>query len=297
MLVDIVVAAEAIEPLQSESQRLEPGVTAPAGRAFHAVGGDGPTGPAGARGHGCGVRAGGRGADFSEEQVLENEEPPGDHRCLAAAFRQHRALRQNPSPARDASEFVAPHSGPLNVKAVVCGESRGEIGELRIEQVRKRPSLMPDQILEEGGCLGLHIRCQLRIPLRVVLAVGAQGLEPPQVEPLGDEFQRAGDCPRIGEHPADLASQLFDIVKGSRGRGGRQGRVRRLSPDDVAEPCGEFVGVGRPTASIALLLLDSVEEPRRLQHGFHYMPDGPLETAPRRPHGFCEGTIQLDFAF
>ena len=186
---------------------------------------------------------------------MEDEEAAGDHGGFIAADGEEAALGEKATAWRT-SEIVLCKVAGLWLESVVFGEAWGEEGDAGVEEVSEGTFFFPKEIAGKGEGFAPHIVGEFGLPVGEVFEVGLEVFQMVEVEPLGDEAHGLLDGPGIAKHAFDLFFERGRIVEGVIFGGVEEGLVGWAAPDEVAEPGGELVGVGRTFA------FDAVQEAR-----------------------------------
>ena len=93
---------------------------------------------------------------------------------------------------------------------------------------------------EEQLGLAEHRLAERLVEVGIPLAVGAERLEVPDLEPLAGEVIHQGPGPGIDEHPTDLAGEHLGRPQLPLAGQAEERVVRHAAPEEVREPGGQL---------------------------------------------------------
>jgi len=148
------------------------------------------------------------------ENVLQNVLATNDHRgaCRIAGDGEHAAVAQHTA-ALGCREIDAPELGSLDARdAVVASEPLVQVGVPPVEELQDA-AVLTDEGLQEQLGLPAHREAQVVLEGREALAVGSDGLEGPELEPLAAEGLDESAGFRVTQHAPHLGGQDLGLVE------------------------------------------------------------------------------------
>jgi hypothetical protein len=179
--------------------------------------------------------------------------PPPPRRCRALASREVGPTRL-PGRGRRVR-------GGAPLQPVVIGQARRQEGDLRVQQFGQRAVLLPGDLLRRRSASRRACRAaSCGIPFGEPLRVGAHRVEPVEVQPLGTNRRDCATARGSFSIRRTCASTLAAVGEFPGIGCAHQLLVRRRAP----QGCSSAATPAR--ASVPPLVLDAVDEARRLEH-------------------------------